>query len=204
MSKQKKIYEDIHSDKDMQTMIKNINTSLKGYFTQFGDAAFYQSRRGILESILSEEDLNTDKGAIQIKNTKKLRSDEKAMQSLYSLQYMLTPTELKRKFQKRAEETDNLMLGLRSKALVDYMNDVTRLEAFTKENLTYIYSDSRYKEAEAIMHISGRRKTWEELKIVEGYIAQAMAMYSHKYGEKRKAVKQVLLDENVEENPYFG
>ena len=206
MARQKKIYDDIHSDKDMQAMIKNINTSLKGYFSQFGDAAFYQSRKGIVESILAEDQLSTSGGAIQIKNTKDLRSDEKAMQSLYSLQYMLTPTELKKKFQRRAKETDGQEFGLRSKELINYMNDITRLEAFTKENLTYIYDDNRYKEAENILKITGRRKTWEELKIVEGYIAQAMAMYSHKYQAKRKSVKQIVLDENVdpENSSYFG
>lgn len=170
----------IQDDNDRKKYIKSLNNRLKAIANTFGEASTrYDKLKKDLIVQLEPRGLKyyeNKNGIIQINESKENIENDLMWNFIDKKKYlnMETPTEtLKNTFKKMKERGELPQDAKYDKMqMITYTNEYMAISEYVANNLSYLYTGTEStNQALDIMHIRGRRKTYEELRQVSKVIS---------------------------------
>lgn len=166
---------------DKKKYLKSLNQRINTLATTFGtNSKAYKNKVKDIITQLDHKGLKyheSKKGIFQINESKENIENQSIWNTVENRQYlnMNTANEILRdtfnKMKERGELDENAPYV--KEQIIQYTNEYMELGDYVTDNLSYLYSGTENAEkALDILHIAGRRKTYEELKQVK----EAMAL----------------------------
>lgn len=164
---------DLNEEKDRKKYIKSLNQRIKQLADTFGkDSLAYVNKMKELIVDLETRGLEyheSNKGIFQINESKANLENELVWNQIDKKRYlnMNTANEIAKETFKKMKERGELAPDTKydKEIAIKYTNEYMFVSQYVAENLSYLYSGSNGQVLD-IMHIKGRRKTYEELKEV--------------------------------------